>query len=104
MGARGWVLVLTNESSWFGACLSACLGAVWVCVWVRVLTNGSSWFSACLDACRVCVGCVGREGSREGRVRKWRGEREEVDRVGEMVIENDIVYFVLLLNKRTICK
>ena len=32
-------------------------------------------------------------------------EREEVDRVGEMtVIENYVAYFVLLLNKRTICK
>ena len=45
----------------------------------------------------VRVGCVlerdgSRErGSREGRVRKWRGDREEVDRVGEMtVIENDV--------------
>ena len=48
------------------------------------------------DACWVRVG---RERSREGKVRKWRGEREKVDRVGEMtVIENDVVYFVLLLN------
>ena len=32
-------------------------------------------------------------------------EKKEVDGVGEMtVIENDVVYFVLLLNKRTICK
>ena len=75
-------------------------------------------FSACLGACWVRVSREGgregsreesreesREGSREGRVRKWRGEREEVDRVGEMtVIENDVFYFVLLLNKRTICK
>ena len=49
---------------------------------------------------------------KKGRARKWRGKREEmereeeeVDRVGEMTaIEKNVVYFALLLNKRSICK
>ena len=46
-----------------------------------------------------------RVGSRKGRVRKWRSDREEEDRVAEMtLIEKDVVYYVLLLNKRIICK
>ena len=65
---------------------------------MRVLTNGRSWFGACLDACWVRVSRereVEREGSREGKVKKWieEREREEVDRVGEMmVIENDVFH------------
>ena len=109
-----WVRVLTNGSSWLGACL----GAYFVACWARVLVNRSSWFGVCVwvrvsvrvavctEQCEFVLRCVfrcvfwcvfgvrvgveEREEKKRGRGVEGRGKkRKSEDIVGARTVEGD---------------